>query len=465
MPLIPFNCDLAGPSGDGLEMLCRSLAPLRDELVDELAYSARPEESLQGRLPADTTFAALPEQLLLSYEAHRERSELGEVFRIANGLHDQIDAVVVLGPPEVCLPARALFQASCDPYHNELSRAARGSKPRLYFADDALDNDAMQSLLERLRAGGYGDSPAESRWGMIVIDPEGEHAPTQLALQTLLIHLPEAEHGPDAATQMRHVFPITRHGSPLEQLTGQLGCEVPLHIPDGIDGPGSMLTPAGLLPAAFLGLDCIQLLVGAAHMNDHFRQASPGENAVIRYSGFAQWTGPKQQGEGATVIWQRSLESLAAWIRQVWRRVPGSAASRRSDPILLGQRDLIGIDLDPAKGSIEEGGPTAFHHLLVKSIRTDALIAESLQALPDEPSNPVTGGPSRQIGGKRPSAPHRQTVPDIHLEQIQSELDRQRWNGHGVAVSELPSLEPHVLGQLIQMTLLAATLTSRVAER
>ena len=65
---------------------------------------------------------------------------------MANGIHHEIDAVAVLGIGGSYMGARALMEACCDPYHNELTRAERGSKPRMYFEGNNVDNDARNAF-------------------------------------------------------------------------------------------------------------------------------------------------------------------------------------------------------------------------------------------------------------------------------------------------------------------------------
>ena len=102
-----------------------------------------------GQQSPETSFLQLPWQQHNAYQQHRKESELGRIFGIANSIHDDIDAVVVLGSESLTLAARALMQACCDPYHNELSRADRGSKPRMYFCDHTYDSDAISTLINR----------------------------------------------------------------------------------------------------------------------------------------------------------------------------------------------------------------------------------------------------------------------------------------------------------------------------
>ncbi|MCA9140936.1 MAG: hypothetical protein KDB00_29395, partial [Planctomycetales bacterium] len=166
MPLIRLET----PDDSTTSEIRSRLEAVRDQFVRDHSIDLGDDANLCPRLPDELPFIALPEQQLLAYDKHRESSELGHIFRIANGLHDFIDAVAVIGTGGGWLGAKALFTACCDPYHNELTRAARGSKPRTYFADHSMDNDQFQSLIGRLHAGGYGDTSAEKPWAVIAME-------------------------------------------------------------------------------------------------------------------------------------------------------------------------------------------------------------------------------------------------------------------------------------------------------
>ena len=97
----------------------------------------------------------LPKRLLAEYQAKRRDSQLGRILAAAKRLADAVDRVILIGDGNSCLAARALFEACCHPFHNELGRGDRGGKPRLYFLDRGFDNDATQGLLDLV-----GHSPA-----------------------------------------------------------------------------------------------------------------------------------------------------------------------------------------------------------------------------------------------------------------------------------------------------------------
>ena len=72
-----------------------------------------------------------------------------------------------------------------------------------------------------------------------------------------------------------------------------------------------------LLPAAMLGLDCMKLLEGAVAVNDHFRDASPDENIVMRL---------------AAIIILRPVKATTSLFQRLVRRArTARAVVRRTD--------------------------------------------------------------------------------------------------------------------------------------
>src|SRR5687768_764359 len=131
--------------------------------------------------PLDAGFIELPERLLAAYKHDRRGSELGRILAAAARLRDAVDRVVVLGIGGSYLGARALMEACCHPYHNELPRGERGGKPRMYFEGNNVDNDAAQGLLDLLGHGkqnrqtGMSAPPVDvsDRWAIVVISKSG----------------------------------------------------------------------------------------------------------------------------------------------------------------------------------------------------------------------------------------------------------------------------------------------------
>ena len=175
MPTIrPITFDPSGcfvdEHGISKEQLA-GLAPRMEEIRHEVlktdlklyAEGNAPEE----KQPLDAGFLEMPERLLDAYQTDRAASELGHILETAARLRDEIDRVVVLGIGGSYMGVRALMEACCHPYFNELSRAQRGGRPRMYFEGNNVDNDWTNGLLHLL------SSDKEMPWGIVVISKSG----------------------------------------------------------------------------------------------------------------------------------------------------------------------------------------------------------------------------------------------------------------------------------------------------
>ena len=110
-------------------------------------------------------------------------ADVPRLVETANRLAATGDAHVVLGIGGSYLGARALFEALGHPYHNELPREERQGRPRLYFAGNGMDTDALRGLLDRLPARPGADP--RGRFTLNVISKSGETLETALAFRLL----------------------------------------------------------------------------------------------------------------------------------------------------------------------------------------------------------------------------------------------------------------------------------------
>src|SRR5262249_17120185 len=96
----------------------------RDEWVAIVPKLEASRASLAaGEMASDI---GLPVRMLADYRRQRRKSELGRILAAAKRLRDSVDRVVIVGSEADCAAARALFEACCHPYHNELGRGDRG---------------------------------------------------------------------------------------------------------------------------------------------------------------------------------------------------------------------------------------------------------------------------------------------------------------------------------------------------
>ena len=433
-----------GITPDDVSAMEPTLNDLRLELIetDKLLYeSGDPPAEKQ---PLDARFLWLPEETLDGYAKNREQSELGRIFKVANSIHDEIDAVAVLGIGGSYMGARAMMEACCDPYHNELSRGARGSKPRMYFEGNNVDNDASCSLLQRLSMGGNGDTLAEKRHAIVVISKSGGTMETAVAFRHFLAALEASLEPQDRSLLKRLVIPVTGSSGKLYDLSQSIGCDEVFNVPDGVGGRFSVLSSVGVLPAALLGLDCIRLLEGACAMNEHFKTAPLEDNIVMQYVSVNHLLA-KHRSKSIRVmsVWTKALESFGLWHDQLLAESNGKNGVGVTPLTTVNTRDLHSRHQQHQQGANDK----VFNNLIVDNYRHDAM--------------PI-GRSDRNQDGLNDIAD--KTLPDIMNAAIQGTNDALHADGRPTTDLIIPELDTFALGQLFQMMMIATVIEGRLLQ-
>jgi len=398
-----------------------------------------------GDAPLDPAFIDLPERLLAAYVDDRSTSELFAILNAARRIREAVDRLVVLGIGGSYMGTRALFEACCHPCHNELPRGERGGRPRLAFEGFNVDNDSAHGLLDLVAPAGRprGDDLLD-RWALAVVSKSGGTLETAVATRLFLEAL-SASVGDDASVLAERVVPITGRSGRLADLARSLGCRDVFEIPDGVGGRFSVLTAVGLFPAAVVGIDVVRLLEGAAAMNHRFREAPVEENPVLRFVGVCHLA-ETEMGCTTRVLsaWSNRLEAVGLWYDQLLSESLGKDERGATPLTAVTTRDLH------SRGQQHQDG------------RRDKLI-----------TNLLVGEPTRD----------RLALPRLgnwaHDEDRLDDLVGRTWpellaaaaGGTNEAYADarrptadirLPRVDEHVLGQLLQMLMLATVVEGRL---
>jgi glucose-6-phosphate isomerase len=444
-PLVSYDpsgvfLDDTGISRDAFAALGPRLEEVRREVLEDdlrlLAEGVIPAE----KDPLDAAFLELPDKILAEYRADQQASELGRLLKTARRLQDTVDRVVVLGIGGSYMGARALMDACCDPYFNELSRGQRGSRPRMVFEGNNIDNDATTGLLKLLGNG----RPAESvddRWAIVVISKSGGTLETAVAFRQFLQALQRSCNG-DRQKVAQLVVPVTGTAGKLFDLATALGCPEMYRVPDGVGGRFSVLSAVGLLPAAILGLNVVTLLEGARAMNEHFRTAAPGENAVLDYVAACHLMEHQRQ---ATIrilnVWSKALESVGLWYDQLLAESLGKEGKGATPVTAVNTRDLHSRAQQHQQGRSDK----LFTNLIVDHWRSDPL---------------AVGRSDSDQDGLNDLADR--TLPELMTAAIQGTTEAYRADGRPTAEIHLPLTNEYYLGQLFQMLMLATVVEGRL---
>ncbi|NBX30263.1 glucose-6-phosphate isomerase [bacterium] len=393
----------------------------------------------------DPAFIDLPDRLLADYQTGRTTSELFAILQTARRIRDAVDRVIVLGIGGSYMGTRALFEACCHPFHNELPRGERGGRPRLSFEGFNMDNDSAQGLLDLVApAGAPRSDDLLDRWAVLVVSKSGGTLETAVATRLFLQAL-SASVGGDTARLAQRVVPITGKSGRLADLAKAIGCPDVFDIPDGVGGRFSVFTAVGLLPASIVGIDVVRLLEGAAAMNRRFREAPVAENPVLQYVGVCHLAEAKM---GATIrvlsAWSNRLESLGFWYDQLLSESLGKDEKGATPLTAVTTRDLH------SRGQQHQDG------------RRDKLI-----------TNLIVGEPRRDRLALPKLGPygHDQDKLDALVGATWPAMLGAAIGGTNEAYAQakrptadilLPRIDEHVVGQLLQMLMLATVVEGRL---
>jgi glucose-6-phosphate isomerase len=439
MTLISYNpagvfLPTGGISRDELVQLAPRLATARTEVLADADLWAAGGPVPPEKKPLDAGYFAMPERLLTELADQGDASEVARLRVTADRLAAEWDSVVVLGIGGSYMGARAILEACCHQYYNEVTRRMRRGRPHLYFEGNNVDTGALLDLVKLLKS-------RRGKWGIVVISKSGGTLETAAALRILLREL-RVSLGGQAAQIGRFVVPVTGKSGKLFDLANALGCREMFPVPDGVGGRFSVLSAVGLLPAAVLGLDVERLLAGAVAMNDHFRTASPAENVVLQYVGVCHLM-EERQGCDVRVLstWGKRLEAVGLWYDQLLAESLGKHERGALPLTMVNTRDLHSRGQQHQQGKRDK----LITNLIVDGPERDALVVghsdldqDKLNELADKTLSDIltaaiAGANQAYLEDNRPTA-------DIHL----------------------PRLDEFTLGQLFQMLMIATVVEGRL---
>lgn len=411
-----------------LNWLIPRLEAARREMLLDLDLYGKGGAIPEDKRPLDAGFFGLPERFL-----NEDRRMLDEIIATADRLAKDVDRVIVLGIGGSYMGTRALMEACCHPYHNELLRKRRGGRPRIYFEGNNFDNDAVQGLLDLVEG--------DDDWGIVVVSKSGGTLETAAAFRVFLDALRKSCKG-DEEKLRRRIVPVTGEKGRLRDLSKALGCPATFPIPDGVGGRYSIFTAVGLLPAAIMGLDVVRLLEGAAAMNDRFRTAAPLENPPLAYTGISHLM---ETMRGATIrvlsTWGKGLEAVGLWYDQLLSESLGKNGQGATPLTVVNTRDLH------SRGQQHQEG------------RRDKLITN---VIVDQPQRQTIAIEKSKFDQDKLNELAGKTLPDILEAAIEGTNQAYAEDYRRTAAIHLPRLDEGSLGQLFQMLMIATVAEGRL---
>ena len=265
-----------------------------------------------------------------------DRPLAGRTRHMADAFARRCDALVVIGIGGSALGAAALRDALLSPSWNELDAAARGHAPGLHILDNP-DPDTVSALLARL-------NPARTLFN--VVSKSGTTTETMSLFLVAWRWLEDTLGAGKAKT--RFLFTTSPARGTLRQLATRR--DIPtLPIPDAVGGRFSVLSPAGLLPAAAAGIDIEAVLAGADAMAHRCSSPDLAHNPAGTLATLLH-AADTEMGASVQVFMPYSdrLRGFAYWVRQLWAESLGKALDRAGRRVETGPTPL------PAFGAADQ---------------------------------------------------------------------------------------------------------------
>ncbi|MCZ2344419.1 MAG: hypothetical protein LC104_21880 [Bacteroidales bacterium] len=429
-------------SADRIEAIRSVMNTVRGQVAAERELT-NPPAKLQPLMPG---FIDLPQKLLDQFRRKGDDSTLGRVSQLSTRMRDNCDRVVVLGVGGSSLGAKALFQALGHTYHNELPDKLRMGKPRLYFEGDNLDNDSLAELLELLENTCEVPDDRAERWGIIVCNRSGESLETAAAYRAVRAELARYY----AAKSDQHflkelVIGITGASTKLRDLMlaeGYSDDEI-LTTPDDVNSRYAVFTPAGLLPAAIVGLDVRALLLGAAAMTKRFLEEPFDRNPVLQFAAVNHLM-TEELGKRTRVmtVWGRKLEAIGHWYDHIVGESLGKLGKGPTPMTVVASRDLY------SRGQLLQEGnrDKIVNNLYVRTVKHNPIMIGMADRNEDD-LNSIS----------------RKGFPDLMEAAFHGTNKALEQAARPSADISLPVLSEHTLGQLLQMMMLATVVEGRLA--
>ena len=256
----------------------------------------------------------------LPYEQADIVAEIRDYVRVKK---DGIDAFVVLGIGGSALGPMAVQQAINHPHYNELSREQRGGFPKLYVVDN-VDPEKLTCLFDIIDV---------TKCLFNVISKSGSTSETMSQFM-IIEQMLEEKLGADGA-RSRIVCTTDPKSGNLIKIAKDKGYKT-FFVPSAVGGRFSELTPVGLLPAAFCGVDIQAMLDGAALMDKLSQKISIFENPAYMFATLNVMS--MRRGKPIVVMmpYADSLKFVADWFAQLWAESLGKKLDNDGNVVNVG---------------------------------------------------------------------------------------------------------------------------------
>ncbi len=298
--------------------------------IDALDLSSAKKNMVDKRANGKMDWRDLP---------YNQEEVCDDIISYVNEVKDKFDAFVVLGIGGSALGPICVQQAINHPYYNELPREKRGGFPKFYVADN-VDPEKLVYLFETIDI---------TKTLFNVISKSGSTSETMSQFMIIKKML-EEKLGDKASENI--VCTTDKENGNLIKIAKEENYKTFI-IPSGVGGRFSELTPVGLLPAAFCGIDIKELLKGAAVMDEICKNDDIYKNPAYMYAILNYLSIKKGQNMCVMMPYADSLKFISDWYAQLWAESLGKKFDNEGNAVHVGSTPVKALGVTDQHSQVQ----------------------------------------------------------------------------------------------------------------
>ena len=252
-----------------------------------------------------------------------------DIISLANEEATKYENFVLIGIGGSSWGSIALHTALSHPYYNLLPASRRNGRPR-FFVIDNCDPDETAGLFDII----------DMEKTLVNVVSKSGTTPEPMANFVKCYEMMKRSVGEACA---EHFIITTDEGDGvLKRVAEHEGIRC-LAIPKRVGGRFSVLSPAGLFPAAVSGIDIKELLRGARHMDEACKKPDMWHNPAYMFAVLEYLAIGKGYNISVLMPYSRRLRHFCNWYMQLWAESLGKEHDRDNNTVNAGSTPLKAI--------------------------------------------------------------------------------------------------------------------------
>ncbi len=355
---------------------------------------------------------------------HNQEAVVEDILSYVDEVKNDFDAFVVLGIGGSALGPLSVQQAINHPFYNELPRDKRNGFPKIYILDN-VDPEKLTGLFDIIDI---------EKCLFNVISKSGSTSET-MSQYMIIRQMLEEKVGAGNFTK-NIVCTTDKENGNLIKIAKAEGYKT-FFVPAGVGGRFSELSPVGLLPAAFCGVDIKEMLKGAGVMDELSNNEDYTQNPAYMFAILSFLAMKKGKNISVVMPYADSLKFISDWFAQLWAESLGKKFDNDGNEVFVGQTPVKALGATDQHSQVQLYAEGPFDKMIVllgvDEYKEELAIPKTYQ---DIPSLGFLGGNTQN--------------KLIKVEQEATEYALMKAGKMNMTIT-LPKVNENTLGQLLYM--------------